>query len=166
MKKKIFGILLIVACLFLVTGCGGSTDSEKVVCTSEESEGGMTVNGVVTATLKDQKVDAVSAELKFGSKEQASQYYYILTAFASMGGAGDLGLELKDDKIIVADYINFMEQTNSSKDYDDEDMDIEEDEDLDVEEDEEEEKEPEVKIKGMSKEEFIKLMEKDDFTCK
>ena len=66
MKK---GILLGLASLFLLTGCGN-----KVVCSGKVNENGLKVDMKVTATFKNDKVNKLSGEIAFDDKDTAEQY--------------------------------------------------------------------------------------------
>ncbi len=142
MNKKILGLLGIGCGLLLLTGCGSSGD--KVVCTATESEGGMSMTAEVTAKLKDNKVDSAEAAIVFDSEETASQYYGMLALVESFSEDGKkLGAKLDGKKVTIENFANVIE-----------------------EEADEEEGTEAVKVIGESKEDFIKLMEAEGYSCK
>ena len=63
MKK---GILLGIAGLFILTGCGN-----KVVCTGKIDESGTKAEAKITATIKSDKVSKVSAKMTFADEKTA-----------------------------------------------------------------------------------------------
>ena len=67
MKKA---VVLSLASLFLLTGCGSSKN--KVTCKGSMSESGIDATLKVVATLKDNKVSDVDMEYEFSSKDIAS----------------------------------------------------------------------------------------------
>ena len=64
MKK---GILLGLASLFIVTGCGGN----KVVCTGKSDSAGISAETKITATIKNDKVAKVAGEMTFKDESTA-----------------------------------------------------------------------------------------------
>ena len=85
MKK---GILLGLASLFILTGCGGN----KVVCTGKMNEAGMKAEMKITATIKSDKVSKIAAEMTFDDEKTAK----------SMCGLLELGnsfAEKEEDKV-------------------------------------------------------------------
>ncbi len=132
MKK---GILLGLASLFLLTGCG--SNGNKVVCTGKLEEDGMKAEMKLTATLKDDKVEKVAADMTFDSKDTAKQYcslFEMANSFAE-DEADKVKFKCDGKTISFENYADFAGE-------DDE-------------------------IVGMSKADFIKEMEKEDgVTCK
>ncbi len=126
MKK---GVLLGLASLFILTGCGN-----KVVCTGKMDEAGMKATAKITATIKSDKVSKVSAAITFDDKQTAETYCGLIKAFAT---AGDEDMDIKcsgktmnignyaafagaedDEKIIgmsKADFIKAMEKEDGVK---------------------------------------------------
>ena len=131
MKK---GILLGLASLFILTGCG---NKNEVVCTGKMDEEGMKAEAKITATIKDDKVEKVSAAITFDDKETAEQY---CSLFEMANGFA----ESEDDKVgFKCDGKTISFENYSDFAGDDED------------------------IVGMAKADFIKTMEKEDgVTCK
>ena len=159
MKK---GLLLGLACLFVLTGCFGKDEtatesatkektktSEKtekkssadtVVCSGRFDESGMATEMKVTATFKAGIVDTAAVSLVFDDKSVAEQYCAIFELANSMA-------ETEEDKV------NFTCSGNTLtfKDY----SDFAESEDEDD------------TIIGATKADFIKAMEETDgVTCK
>ncbi len=125
MKK---GILFGLVCLFILTGCG---NGNKVVCKGKLDEAGMKADMTVTATIKSDKVDKVSASMTFDSKDTAKQYcslFEMANSFAEDDEKVDFKCDGKtltfenysdfageDDEIIgmsKADFIKEMEKTD------------------------------------------------------
>ena len=97
MKKVLFGLG---ACL-LLAGCG---NGNKVVCTGTEEEDGVKVTMEVTATLKNEKVNGVSATMSFSDKKTAEQYCSIFELANSMSEDEQVDVKCDGKKIIFADY--------------------------------------------------------------
>ena len=154
MKK---GLILGLACLVVLSGCGkkdeakanntkkdNSKSSEKVgkntvVCTGKVDEEGLTAEMKVTASLKAGKVDNASVSLVFSDKETAEQYCSLFELANSFAESEDdkVDFTCKGKTLTFKNYADFA-------DPDDEDD-----------------------IIGLTKADFIKLMEESDgVTCK
>lgn len=133
MKKS---LILVVAALVCVTGCGNKS-SNKVVCTSEHTEAGIKMKAVVTASFKDDKVNDVSAYIDFDDKDSAKQYCTLLEFANAYAESEDekIKFECKDTKIEITDYASMMSDNDEN-------------------------------VIGLTKDAFIELAEAEEFTCK
>ena len=139
--KKLFSLVGIFAfgALFL-TGCGGS--GSKLVCTGEETTESGSYKAEVTATLKDDKVDAVSAELEFSTEEEATQYASLMKlAEAFMEEGTDLGISSNGKKVTIK---NMSAVLSNGTD----------------------EEGNEVNLIGGTKDDFVKYVEEQGYSCK
>ena len=132
--KKIFIVLFIG--LFAFTGCG--KDNNKVVCSGTKEEDGQKIKSEITATLKDKKVDKVSATMEFEDEKSATAMCGLFTMANGLATDEKDKIDFKCDgkKIIFNDYTSMIA--------DDDD----------------------IQIVGLGKDDFIKAMESEDFTCK
>ena len=101
MKK---GILLGLASLFILTGCGGN----KVVCTGKSDSAGISVEAKITATIKNDKVAKVSGEMTFKDEATAKTMcsYVELANSLVEKESGKIKVTCKGKKI------NFRRQTH------------------------------------------------------
>ncbi len=132
MKKIMFSIM-VVGCVFLLTGCGLGN---KVVCTGTTEESGYKVGMKVTATLKGNKVDKVSASMSFDNKETADTFCSILklaNTYAEDGKKIDFSCSGKS--ITIKDYTQLVDSSDE-------------------------------KLSDITKEDFIKAMESEKLKCK
>ena len=60
--KKVCLIILSLFALTLITGCGNSKE-QKLICTTTESEDGMSFESVISMTYKDDKLKHMTVEL-------------------------------------------------------------------------------------------------------
>ena len=98
MKK---GILLGIASLFIVTGCGN-----KVVCTSKVDDAGMKAEVKVTAAFKGDKVNKVAAEMTFDDEKTAKSYcslFELANSFAEKE-EDKVSFDCKGKTISIKDY--------------------------------------------------------------
>lgn len=134
MKKVAF---VLVAGLLIFTGCGNK-DNNKIVCSGTREEEGQEIKLEVTATLKDKKIDKVSASMEFDKEESATAMCSIFTFANQLATDEKDKIDFKCDgsKIIFNDYTSM----------------IADDDDL--------------QIVGLSKDDFIKVMENEKLSCK
>lgn len=88
-----------IASLFLLTGCGS-----KVVCKGTAKENGEKVNMKVTATLKKDKIDKVSAKMSFSKKDTAKQYCSLFEAAKALGADSGVDVKCSGKTIEFKDY--------------------------------------------------------------
>lgn len=148
-KNKLFlGTFLICCSLLLLSGCGSSNENSKsenkVICSTEVEEvGEMTMHTEVVATLKNDKVSSVVATLTFDSDDTASMYYSFLSLYDSyLENGASLDMQQNKNKIIIQNFQYMIEEGSN----DGETLDI--------------------KIIGETKENYISIMEKEQFSCK
>ena len=141
MKNKLMVNLLLGGFgIFLLTGCGSTTD--KVVCKVSEEAGELTMAAEVTATLNDDKVESVTAEITFNSENTAASYYNILMGREeATEEESKLKAKLDGNKITIENFEYTIEKNND------------------------EEGSIGIKIIGESKDNFISIMESDQYSC-
>lgn len=61
--KKFIMVFLGLAAVILVTGCGVQETNQKLVCTSTQSEEGMSVEQVITTNFKNDKINHMKMEV-------------------------------------------------------------------------------------------------------
>ncbi len=59
--KKV--ILISLLTILLVTGCGNTKKEEKLVCTTSQTENGITINNVISMTYKNNKLKNMKLEV-------------------------------------------------------------------------------------------------------
>lgn len=140
MVKKL--ILLIYFCsLFLFVGCASSS-KDNIVCKIAEEYNGMTMDNVVTASIENDKVASVSGTFTFDSEKNANAYYTFLTVFEkNLGDDKSLGITLDGNTISVEKYYYLIEYNLNNN-------------------------EKTISIIGQSKEDYIKVLEDRNFSCK
>lgn len=128
MKKLVFVLGL---CL-LLSGCGNN----KVVCSGSVDEQGLKVKLEVSAALKDDKVNEVSASMTFDDEKAAKQYCGLMELANSFAedDSKKIDFECSDKSIEFKDYTKLMDSDE--------------------------------KIKEMTKDQFIEVMEAEKLTCK
>ncbi len=162
--KKILSILTVfVISALIVTGCGGSSNNntnsntngnenggnvigEKVVCSStqKDEESGETVTATITAVIQDNKVSGASGTMEFDKEETASQYYSLMQFMdAYMEEGQSLNLKLDGKTVIIGNMMGMLDT-----------------------EGDEEEGTAAFKVSEATKEEFIKYVEAEGYTCK
>lgn len=106
--KKV--MVLGLASLFILTGCG----SKKVVCSGTTTEDGQKIKMKVTGSLKKDKIDKISAEMKFSDKDTAKQMCGLLE-LANSFAKDDEKIEYKCDgkTLKIEDYAKFSEDEDS-----------------------------------------------------
>ena len=110
MKK---GILLGLASLFILTGCGGN----KVVCTGKMDEAGMKAEVKVTATLKSDKVSNIAADMTFDDESTAKSYcslFELANSFAEKE-EDKISFECKGKTISFKDYSKMVDDDEDTK---------------------------------------------------
>ena len=78
MKK---GLVLGLAGLFLLTGCG----SKKVTCSQTIKQGGKEIEAKVIAKVKSKKIDSIEVVYETDSKETASQFCKVYSSAKCSG---------------------------------------------------------------------------------
>ena len=128
MKKLVFVLGL---CL-LLSGCGNN----KVVCSGSVDEQGLKVKLEVSAALKDDKVNNVSASMTFDDEKAAKQYCGLMELANSFAedDSKKIDFECSGKSIEFKDYTKMMDSDE--------------------------------KIKEMTKDQFIEVMEAEKLTCK
>lgn len=128
MKKLVFVLGL---CL-LLSGCGNN----KVVCSGSVDEQGLKVKLEVSAALKDDKVNEVSASMTFDDEKAAKQYCGLMELANSFAedDSKKIDFECSGKSIEFKDYTKLMDSDE--------------------------------KIKEMTKDQFIEVMEAEKLTCK
>jgi len=127
---------LFCAVLLFVTGCG---NKNQVKCTGEMEEAGMKMKQEIVAVFDDNNIfkDA-TATMDLGSKETADQFCGLYKMFSD--SAKGVEISCSGTKVTIKGFENL---DSDEEDEDTEDSPI-----------------------GKTKEEFIKLMEKEQMTCK
>lgn len=115
----------------------GCGKKNQVTCTATQEENGQKYTMTITADMKDDKVSSVSAKMAFDSEDTAKSFCGILGLVNSMA-------EDEDSKVNY----DCGKKSITIKNY----------EKLAESEGEE--------VKGLTKEEFIKGLEEEKFTCK
>lgn len=128
---------LFCALLLFVTGCG--ENKNQVKCTGEMEESGMKIKQEIVAVFDDNNIfkDA-TATMDLGSKETADQFCGLYKMFSD--SAKGVEISCSGTKVTIKGFENL---DSDEEDEDTEDSPI-----------------------GKTKEEFIKLMEKEQMTCK
>ena len=108
MKK---GILLGLASLFVLTGCGN-----KVVCTGKMDEAGMKAEVKITATIKADKVDKIAADMTFDDEKTAKSYcglFELANSFAEKE-EDKISFDCKGKTISFKDYSKMVDEDADS----------------------------------------------------
>ncbi len=97
--KKV--VVLGLASLCLLTGCGN-----KVVCKGTQKESGKKVTMKVTATMKSDKVDKVSAKMTFSDKKDATEMCGLMELANSFAekDSDKIDVKCKGKTIEIKDY--------------------------------------------------------------
>ena len=115
----------------------GCGKKNQVTCTGTHEESGQKYSMTVTADIKDDKVSSVSAKLAFDNEDYAKSFCAMLGLTNSFAEEGDSKIEYTCDKKSIT--IKNFEAISES------------------------DGEP---IIGLAKEEFIKGLQGEEFTCK
>ena len=104
MKK---GILLGLASLFVLTGCGN-----KVVCTGKMDEAGVKAEVKITATFKSDKVSKIAADMTFDDEKTAKSYCSLFDLANSFAEKEEdkISYECKGKTISFKDYSKMVDE--------------------------------------------------------
>ena len=104
MKKIIFPILVL-TCVFMLTGCSLPVNlGNNIVCTGEESSGNYTVKSKVIATLSNGKVSTVKADMTFSDEATAKTTCNLLST-----GTNDYDVKCNGDTITITGFEKMTE---------------------------------------------------------
>ncbi len=143
MFNKVSGLLTSVLCLLLLTSCG-IKNNNKVVCSSVETQGDIKMTTEIVATIKDENVKSLTATVTFDSLEDAELYSEILSRInSSLLDNDKLNISVNGKQIVIGNYEKMIEQ------------DADEVEGIRA-----------VKIIDESKDDFIKIMNEQKYSCK
>lgn len=130
-------IVSILITLGVVLLTGCSLSEEKIVCTMKENVDDMYMSTEVTAIIKDDKVSSLSGTLTFDSENTATSYYSFISLYdQNLKQNETLDVELNGKKIFIGNFQYLIEENQEDK------------------------------IIGQEKDDFKKIMENENFSCK
>ncbi len=133
-KLKIFMIMILCLGVFYLTGC--TSNENEIKCKINEEYEDKTMETEVKATMKDDKINKITATLTFDSDNTAVSYYNLFKSYEELSNDEEKIEAKLDGKVVtIENFDNYLKKSQNAD------------------------------LIGKDKDEFIKMMESMQYKC-